>query len=350
MPHAHLPAHRPTSGATVAARPCAATSRGHKDGDNLTVFQRGAGHGFAMSRATQARTSAAEVRGHGGAAAPGQAVRDEQTCGRRGQGCRQTPRSAPGSLARTGRFRCTLRSDGQRNWLPPRWPYVLVTMFAAFVSCGFATGGLPGARVSRRNAGRGARGRELRGRGAPDGCEPPASRRASPPPWPSSSCRCSCSASRSRAGRRLARCRGTSPSPACPSCVAGVTAAYLRRQPGVIFAAQLSVWSAANVVGRGSGPGRGPGVTAAACAVAPSRSWCAAQQDRRATAQGGAAPGPPTRVPTRARDDSQPTTPKAARRRSPPAGGAGKRRSRRPRTAGRRWRRPTAASQAPSSA
>src|SRR5687768_679915 len=28
-------------------------------------------------------------------------------------------------------------------------------------------------------------------------------------------------------------------------CVAGVAAAYLRRQPGVIFAAQLSVWSAA---------------------------------------------------------------------------------------------------------
>jgi len=78
-------------------------------------------------------------------------------------------------------------------------------------------------------------------------------------------------------------------------CVAGVAAAYLRRQPGVIFAAQLSVWSAA-VVAHASLAGAATVLIALAIAVLVSREQFREQRQEEVQRQAR------DRIQTRARD------------------------------------------------
>lgn len=129
-----------------------------------------------------------------------------------------------------------------RDWIPRRWPYLLLTMIAAAVSCAVATLAIPDASTVALL---------ILAVGAAAGVGP---------------------ANRMVAKRRVrARLVAVVVVVVAPMflfglgitrwtvsgalawdmaiasllCVAGVAAAYLRTQPGVIFAAQLSIWSAA---------------------------------------------------------------------------------------------------------
>jgi diguanylate cyclase (GGDEF)-like protein/PAS domain S-box-containing protein len=194
-----------------------------------------------MPRTSQARSTAA-AHPRDGEAASAEPIRetkgdaaappgtDEQR-----RGPRRRPRSDRAAEIPAG-------SAMARNWIPRRWPYLILTMFAAIGSGMVATRAMPEpligamlvaavlavALVGRAHAFVANRG-----------------------PWP-------CLAAVTAvvilpmflfglAVTRWVAAGSLTWDVAIASllCVAGVAAAYLRRQPGVIFAAQLSVWSAA---------------------------------------------------------------------------------------------------------
>jgi diguanylate cyclase (GGDEF)-like protein/PAS domain S-box-containing protein len=129
-----------------------------------------------------------------------------------------------------------------RNWIPRRWPYLILTMVAAIGSCIVATRGLPGP-VTALMLGLAVAGAACVGVAH----RLVANRRL---PWRLAAVVAVVVLPMFLFGLALTRwtaIRGLSWDVAIASllCVAGVAAAYLRRQPGVIFAAQLSVWGAA---------------------------------------------------------------------------------------------------------
>ena len=194
-----------------------------------------------MSRTSQARSTAVP-RARGGEPAPvalapepsiavsAMPIPDEQR-----QGSRRRPRPDRALVA-------PFSDNAARNWIPRRWPYLILTMVAAIASCIVATNSAPGAVTTAM----------LAVAVASASCVGLVNRWAANP----------------RFGVRVAAVFAVVVLPmflfglgltrwtalrdlpwdvaiASLLCVAGVAAAYLRRQPGVIFAAQLSVWSAA---------------------------------------------------------------------------------------------------------
>jgi len=180
-----------------------------------------------------------------------------------------------------------------RNWIPRSWPYLLLTMIAAIGSCMVATRSLPGPITAAMLA------LAMTGASCVGIAHRWVSRRGVP----------------SRLGAVLAvvvmpmfvfgvgltrwtAVRGLPWDVAITAllCVAGVAAVYLRRQPGVIFAAQLSVWSAAAVVMHASIAGATTVLVALAVAILVSREQNRGQrrEDERRQAR--------DRVQTRARD------------------------------------------------
>jgi len=184
------------------------------------------------------------------------------------------------------------RSTAGRNWLPPRWPYLILTMLAAIGSGIAATRAIPGGEIVGMLA--------IAVLGV--ACVGPAHTFvAIRSHW-----------SRLAAvlavvvlplflfGLGVIRWTGNGALPwdvaiASLLCVAGVAAAYLRRQPGVIFAAQLSVWSAA-VVANASVAGAATIFVALAVAILVSREQIREQrlEEERRRAR--------DRIQTRARD------------------------------------------------
>ena len=239
-----------------------------------------------MSRTGPARSTApARVRGEL-AAPPEPADRaaeprpDEQR-----RGSRRQPRPDRALVAPFG-------DNAARNWIPRRWPYLILTMIAAIGSGVVATRSLPGPFTAAMLV--------VAVLGA--SCVGLVHDRVA----------------NRQLGARLAAVFGVVVVPmflfghgltrwtairdlpwdvaiASQLCVAGVAAAYLRRQPGVIFAAQLSVWSAA-VITHASLAGGVTVLVALAVAVLVSREQYREQryeEERR---------GARDRIQTRARD------------------------------------------------
>jgi len=244
-----------------------------------------------MSRNSQAR-SAATAPARGDQAMPGSARLSAKADSLPGlepadkrRGTRRDPRSNRAAAVPAG-------SANGRNWIPSRWPYLILTMVAAIGSGIVATRGLPDATILVM-LGVAVVAVSLVG--------PAHAIVANRGLWP-------------RLGAfaavvvlpmflfGLAVNRWTA-SGALPwdvaiaslLCVAGVAAAYLRRQPGVIFAAQLSVWSTA-VITHASVAGAITVLVALAVAILVSREQHREQQleEERRRAR--------DRIQTRARD------------------------------------------------
>jgi hypothetical protein len=166
-----------------------------------------------------------------------------------------------------------------RNWIPRRWPYLIRSMLAAIGSCMVATRSVPGiltaAMLALAVAGSACVGmahvyvaqRGLRARIA--------------------ALVAVVIAPMFLFGLAITRWTALKDLPwdvaiASLLCVAGIAAAYLRRQPGVIFAAQLSVWSAA-VAAHASVAGGITHLVALAVAILVSREQMREQRCGRAT-------------------------------------------------------------------
>jgi diguanylate cyclase (GGDEF)-like protein/PAS domain S-box-containing protein len=192
-----------------------------------------------MSRTAQARSTAAP-RARGGEAVPASEVR-----------AKESPAAAPGDDKRQGPRRRP-RSDraaalpagasAGRNWIPHRWPYLILTMLAAIGSGMVGTKSMPGAVTSAMLA-VAVLAVALVGPAhsyvANRGVRPRLVALLAVVILPMF-----------LFGLALTRWTAIGSLPwdvaiASLLCVAGVAAAYLRRQPGVIFAAQLSIWTAA---------------------------------------------------------------------------------------------------------
>ncbi len=190
-----------------------------------------------MSRISQPRSIAA-ARVRDGAAAPARPVRVIT-----GSGAGDEQRSGPRRRPRSDRAAALQGSSNTaRNWIPPRWPYLILTMLAAIGSGMVAARGLPDRQVGAMLV-TAVLAVALVG--------PAHVFAASRGTWPRLVAVVTVvilpmflfglAVTRWAANGALT----WDVTIASLLCVAGVAAAYLRRQPGVIFAAQLSVWSAA---------------------------------------------------------------------------------------------------------
>jgi len=243
-----------------------------------------------MSRSNQARSAAAAARGRGESAAPARSAPTETPVRKSSQAeQRQGPRRAPRSDRALG---VGLGTDGQLNWLPKRWPYVVLTLVTACISGVVATKGLPGpvtlGMMILAIAGVSSVGlahRFVANRGVYARIAAVFTVVVAP---------------MFLFGLAVTRWTQIGLLPwdvaiALLLCVAGVAAAYLRRQPGVIFAAQLSIWSAA-VITNASIAGGVTVLVALFVAVLVSREQIAEQRSEEEQRQAR------DRIQTRARD------------------------------------------------
>jgi hypothetical protein len=195
-----------------------------------------------MSRTRQARSTAgAHVRA--GPAAPGTPVAARVQSEQAGPNQADEQRRGPRRQPRPDRALVAPFADNAgRNWVPRRWPYLILTMIAAVVSCMVATRSMPGPVTASlltvavaAASGVGFAHKWAATRQRPARLVAVAAVVVLP---------------MFAFGMGLTRWTAVRDLPwdvaiAALLCVAGVAAAYLRRQPGVIFAAQISVWSAA---------------------------------------------------------------------------------------------------------
>jgi diguanylate cyclase (GGDEF)-like protein/PAS domain S-box-containing protein len=176
------------------------------------------------------------------------------------RGPRRRPRSDRAAALPAG-------SAAGRNWIPPRWPYLVLTMLAAIGSGMVATKAFPGQVIGGMFA------VALLGVAVVGPAHAFAANRGV---WARLAALIAVVITPMFLfGLGVIRWTANGSLPwdvaiASLLCVAGVAAAYLRRQPGVIFAAQLSVWSAA-VVAHASIAGAVTVLVALAVAILVSR-------------------------------------------------------------------------------